>query len=158
MRPEQFWSKVDKSGGPDACWLWTGSMTVAGYGRYNRTYAHRLAHELSIGPIPDGLLVCHHCDNKPCVNPAHLYVGTVADNNRDAMERGQWKKPPNAWGPGRRQRPTHCKRGHPLEGDNVYVDRRGSNICRICQRAHYRAWQARHRIVEQAEQLTLVVA
>lgn len=86
---KRFWARVDKSAGPDACWPWTGG-TVAkeGYGIMSlggrsRT-ASRISIELTQGhPVPKGLFVCHHCDNPPCCNPAHLYVGTNADNMDD---------------------------------------------------------------------------
>lgn len=84
----RFWAKVDKSGD---CWEWQGIRQRQGYGRVRRdkklVYAHRLAYELTYGPIPDGLLVCHHCDNPPCCNPAHLFLGTNADNMRDCAEK-----------------------------------------------------------------------
>lgn len=85
--PEKFWAKVDKSGGPDACWLWLGCKNNDGYGylyfkgKLFRT--HRLAYTLEIGPIPKGLCVLHKCDNPSCCNPKHLYLGTYKDNARD---------------------------------------------------------------------------
>lgn len=95
-RPEhvRFWEKVDCSGGPAACWLWTGTRTNTGYGQFvvphNRRFqAHRYAWHLANGPIPAGMFICHHCDNPPCVNPAHLWPGTVADNNRDRSAKGR---------------------------------------------------------------------
>lgn len=90
---ERFWAKVDKSGGPDACWLWTGSRNALGYGwasdaNHRGVGAHRLAWILTNGN-PGPLFVMHSCDNPPCVNPAHLSVGTHADNLRDSSRKGR---------------------------------------------------------------------
>jgi hypothetical protein len=90
---ERFWEKVDTSGGPSACWLWTASL-AAGYGQFMlnaRTVpirSHRFAWELSNGAIPDGLFVCHRCDVKACCNPSHMFLGTILDNTRDATDKG----------------------------------------------------------------------
>ena len=99
---ERFWKKVDRSGGPDACWPWTGA-TQKGYGalgiggRKGKTVsAHRFAWELEHGPIPEGMNVLHHCDNPPCCNaqhPNHLFLGTFSDNTRDMHEKGR----DNSW-------------------------------------------------------------
>jgi hypothetical protein len=94
----RFWQKVNKRG-PNDCWEWTASTTGAGYGtigigfkkdktRYT-ALAHRLSYELQNGPIPDGLHVCHSCDNPRCVNPAHLWLGTAADNMTDMVAKGR---------------------------------------------------------------------
>jgi hypothetical protein len=86
---ERFWSKVDRSGGDEACWVWLASKMKNNYGRFRMrgrtsTTAHRIAWELTNGAIPDGLLVRHKCRGK-CVNPAHLELGTHTDNARDRM-------------------------------------------------------------------------
>ncbi len=90
---EKFWSRVDKSGGANACWPWTGSRLPTGYGQVyqaggQRLLAHRTAWELENGPIPDGMRVLHHCDNPPCCNPGHLFLGTDADNMNDRDQKG----------------------------------------------------------------------
>lgn len=88
--PETFWERVDQ--GPD-CWTWRGYLNPQGYGSLQyqgrRMLAHRLSYELAVGPIPAGMLVCHSCDNPPCVRPAHLWLGTIADNLRDAGAKGR---------------------------------------------------------------------
>jgi hypothetical protein len=92
---ERFWQHVDMSGGLFACWPWTGATFHWGHGAVKvngRPWgAHRIAWELTRGPIPDGLLICHHCDNPPCCNPAHLFVGTHThlDNVRDMDAKGR---------------------------------------------------------------------
>lgn len=71
------------------CEEWQGPRSRAGYGRVGRGYAHRVAYERLHGPIPAGMVVRHRCDNPPCVNPAHLELGTHADNMRDMAARGR---------------------------------------------------------------------
>jgi hypothetical protein len=88
---------------PNGCWILNGSRqriygkTPLGGGA--RTGAHRFSWQLHFGPIPDGMLVCHHCDNPPCVRPDHLFLGTDADNNEDARRKGRMRPPPHPRGP-----------------------------------------------------------
>lgn len=89
---DRFWPKVRKT---DSCWIWTASTRNNGYGALGNVfgrrgeYAHRLAWMLANGPILPGLLVCHTCDNKLCVRPSHLFLGTYGDNMRDCVAKGR---------------------------------------------------------------------
>lgn len=87
---DQYQSRIDRSAGPDGCWVWTGPRTPRGYGRHGRQYAHRMAMEAQLArALSAAEFVCHHCDNASCVNPAHLFVGTGLDNIRDRDSKGR---------------------------------------------------------------------
>jgi hypothetical protein len=132
---ERFWAQVNKT---DACWLWTGhTATGKGYGRirvdgkYQK--AHRVAYEMLVGPIPDGMQLDHiwanGCTNRNCVKaiadefgPPHLEPVTNKENGL----RGNSPMAQNA-------RKTHCPKGHPYEGDNLYPRTDHGRRCRICK-------------------------
>ena len=91
MSEEKFWARVERS---DGCWLWQGGCNRSGHGRmYWRgtvCLAHRIAWEITFGPIPSGLVIRHACDVRQCVNPSHLVLGTQAENNADTRARGRF--------------------------------------------------------------------
>lgn len=82
--------RINKKSG---CWTWIGNFTVSGYGRMMFDYvtyrAHRLSYLIHIGEIPEDMVICHKCDNKKCVNPEHLFVGTIQDNVKDCLKKGR---------------------------------------------------------------------
>lgn len=123
----------------ERCWEWRGTKT-RGYGTFHsiidgkrRTLkAHRVSAVLHSGEaIPDGMEVLHSCDNPSCVNPDHLSFGTKYDNMRDAASKGRICTIGKS-------RITHCPSGHPLIGENVYMNRQGHRRCRECTLAQQR--------------------
>jgi hypothetical protein len=127
----RFWARIETADA-ESCWLWTGRIdrrSDQGYGVLsvlNRPErAHRLAYELHHAVhLGSDDFVCHRCDNPPCCNPAHLFVGTVTDNNRDATAKGRHHHGSK----------THCHRGHALTPDNLCPDKRNVRKCRACAR------------------------
>lgn len=121
------------------CWLWFGSTNRRGYGSIQengkRLGAHRLSWTIHNGEIPEGYFVCHTCDNPCCVNPGHLFLGTHQDNMTDMCKKGRHKN----------TKKTHCKRGHPLSGDNVRIDDDGHRGCKACIRVHHREYMRERR-------------
>lgn len=94
---QRFWSRTTEE--PSGCIVWRGASTFSGYGlvstgtRNSNVYAHRISWWATNGPIPSGMLVCHTCDNPPCVNPEHLWLGTDFDNAMDKVRKGRSNTP-----------------------------------------------------------------
>jgi hypothetical protein len=127
---------------PEGCWIWTGALSHNGYGTLQigsrsdgtrrMVRAHRLAYELFVGPIPEGHEIDHHCSVRRCCNPSHLEAVTQSVNN----ERSESPSGKNA-------KKTHCKRGHRLANENLYVTRSGERHCRTCKREAWRRYYHR---------------
>ena len=119
-RATAFWGRVDKSGGPDACWPWLGAITTHGYGCVqtgNRRVmgAHKVAYLMSKGDVPDGYEIMHSCDNRPCCNPSHLSIGTKQDNTDDKMRKGRGLTGMD-WYAHRKLKPEHVQEIRSLRG------------------------------------------
>lgn len=112
------------------CWEWVGSRRHRGYGQVNFKgkirKAHRVAWELSFGIVPDGLSVLHKCDNPPCINPDHLFVGDQQDNINDMFTKGRQKAPGN----GKMKQQAYC---HPSKPNHSH------GLCKTCNQRRLRA-------------------
>ena len=128
---------LDKTLIGDDCWEYGGKIRTDGYGSvfvHNGTraggtaLAHRVVYEGLVGPIPEGKILCHHCDNPKCVRPDHIFVGTDADNMADMRAKGR-----HAHGDTHpSSKITHCPQGHPYSGHNLYIRNCGRRMCRAC--------------------------
>lgn len=144
-----------------ACWEYRGDLNDSGYGVIRHLGkmrgAHRVAWALTHGTIQAGLHVCHRCDNPPCINPSHLFLGTIADNNRDRHAKGRTKN----LEAGRAKRHaairsrTHCPHGHAYDDANTLIRTDGSRECRACGRAESARYVAanRERVLARRQEL-----
>lgn len=123
---KSFFSKVNKSA-PNGCWEWTGYRSPQGYGEYGKGLerrTHRISFIFHKGEIGD-LFVLHKCDNPPCVNPDHLFLGTQAENIKDCSNK---KRIVNS-----QMKQTHCKYGHEFNETNTRISKLGHRICKSCR-------------------------
>lgn len=124
---------------PNGCIEYVGHRLARGYGKISigegaHALTHRLAWTLFKGPIPAGMVVCHKCDNPPCCNVEHLFLGTQKDNLRDMVRKGRGRQPVIR---------THCKHGHEYTTENTLLEPNGAQVCRECRRARGRVYNAK---------------
>lgn len=131
-------AKTVRQSSLNPCWEWKGALNNKGYGIINRgrvgegiVLVHRLSYEIHKDKIPHGINVCHKCDNPPCINPDHLFLGTQAQNMADAVAKGRTATP---WNAALNKQKTHCVHGHLFSEDNTFRDRGGWRQCRTCRR------------------------
>lgn len=138
------------------CWEWLGSIGQNGYGLFCskqgelREYAHRYVYRILVGPIGFDLHVLHHCDNRKCIRPSHLFQGTHADNMKDARQKGRIGACPKSLEvllkrQQQRQEAVVCKRGHALSGPNLYLchlkNGRTMRVCRSCRDMRWKEYR-----------------
>ena len=124
---KRFWAKVNKEA-DNGCWEWTGAISTRGYGQFGvnkiAKSTHRISYIMHKGEIPDGLMICHTCNNPPCINPNHLYAGTGKDNAQQAVADGRLAP----------QQKTHCIKGHEFTEENTFLRvRKGRGTTRVCR-------------------------
>lgn len=146
MRPntiETLMEKIERV--PESgCWLWTASLKGGGYGQAHFGNRNRLAHtvfyRLLVGPVPEGLQVCHRCDVRCCCNPNHLFLGTAQDNQLDCLNK---RRHGTAFKP-------HCKRGHEFNSENTKFVMQDTGfphrICMVCRKAADKRKYARRKL------------
>ena len=149
---QRWLEKVDIRG-KDDCWPWTASKDKDGYGRFQyptdkgqvHIRAHRWTYDWFVGPLVDGMVIMHSCDQPGCVNPRHLSQATALENNDDKVQKDRHAK---IWGtPLARLRQTHCHRGHPFDETNTRVMPKGHRRCKACERINARQWYWRQKEV-----------
>lgn len=121
----------------NGCWIWTGFVNPNGYPRLGHRYAHRLSHEMFVGPIPYGCDVHHTCSVKKCVNYDHLVSVGRSEHTEIDSKHGAF----------RNRHKTRCPSGHLYNGRNTYVDPTGSRHCRVCKSRAYRKWIASKKLL-----------
>ena len=118
------------------CWIWLGSLFLSGYASFQfggkNVRAHKFSYEKERGPVPHGMVLDHICRMKCCVNPDHLECVTQKINMRRHFSKHHKYK-------------THCPKGHPYSGENLYVNPKGQRVCRECVRGSVRRYQQRNR-------------
>lgn len=128
----QFWSKVlINEENPDGCWVWQGSLTRGGYGRFSDVRAHRTSFIECGGVLTsEKPMVLHKCNNPPCVNPNHLYAGDVSDNCKDAKNAGTFRNN----GAEINKAKQSCLKGHEYNKENTGFTKKNQRWCRKCSR------------------------